>query len=162
MLTQHRIPISLSVLSHEWRVWSVIKTDATFYQKGGDRFHLVLTEPLIHEAGHADSTDVSPLDFSQTPRLLWLEVAPHRVTMTMQGNGNFSYRHLWQRGGNGVSRYWLQNELAFNNQLQLRNYTTSLTVDGSPLPRHLRVEYEMWSAQMKLGLYVMNVELNHD
>lgn len=80
--------------------------------------------------------------------------------MTMQGNGAFSYRHFWERGVYGLSRYWLQtNSPTENNQIRLRNFTRSLFLKGKKLPTHLRVEYELWSNQLQIGHYVMNVEI---
>jgi hypothetical protein len=152
MLTQHRIPICLSLLSFDLPVWSVVKTDATLYQKDAEHFHLLLTEPLVGDA-----------QLSPTPRLLWLELSPYRVMMTMQGNGRFSYRHYWEEGVYGVSRYWLQAaSLKQQDQFQLRNYTRSLKLEGVGLPRHLRVEYELWSNKVQVGHYVMNVEIDRD
>ena len=50
----------------------------------------------------------------------------------MQGQGQFSYRHLWRRGLYGTSRYWLQDEAGLQSgQFQLRNFTRSLTLERS-------------------------------
>jgi hypothetical protein len=154
MLTQHRIPVSLSLMSFDLPVWSVVETAATLYRKDADRFHLLLTEPLIVDA-------VAELGAAQTPRLLWLELSPYRVTMTMQGNGRSSYRHYWEQGVYGTSRYWLQNE-SCPNPIQLRNFTRSLALEGGDLPDHLRVEYELWAGKLQIGHYVMNVEIHHE
>ncbi len=98
-----------------------------------------------------------------TPRLLWLELSPYRVIMTMQGNGRFSYRHYWEQGVYGISRYWLQAASSVRkDQFQLRNYTRSLALEGQGLPHHLRVEYELWSNKVQVGHYVMNVDIQHD
>lgn len=168
MITHHRLPVSLSWSSVNLPIWSTIKTAATLYQKDGQRFHLLLTEPTVHNPiqPHDDepmrSLDRVPFSTVQTPRLLWLEISPYRVTMTMQGNGKFSYRHFWEQGVYGISRYWLQAEsIGANEQLRLRNFTRSLTLSGHPLPQHLRIEYELWANQLALGQYVINLEL-HD
>ena len=85
----------------------------------------------------------SPLS---TPRLLWLEISPYRITLTMQGDGKLSYRHHWERGVYGISRYWLQGTQGEqNHQLQLRNFTRQLNLDGKTLPERLHLEYELWS-----------------
>lgn len=161
MLTQHRKPVCLSLMSYDLPFWSVIETDATLYQKDQERFHVVLTEPLIQDFqvdADSSSEDRSP----STPRLLWLEISPYRVILTMQGNGLFSYRHFWEQGVYGVSRYWLQTEsLTTSYQMRLRNFTRSLTLQGSPLPQQLRVEYELWSPHLRIGHYVMNLEIWH-
>ena len=84
MLTQHRIPVCLSLLSFDLPVWSVVETDATLYQKDSDHFHLLLTEPLVvMDEWQGEAEILVP----PTPRLLWLELSPNRVIMTMQGNG---------------------------------------------------------------------------
>jgi hypothetical protein len=154
MLTQHRISVSLSLLSFDLPLWSVVETDATLYQRSTDCFHLLLTEPLIVDVGSERSGNAT-----QTPRLLWLELSPYRVMMTMQGNGRSSYRHYWEQGVYGMSRYWLQQE-SQPDQIQLRNFTRSLTLEGSAdFPRHLRVEYELWAGKVQVGHYVMNVEI---
>lgn len=150
-------------MSYDLPLWSVVETDATLYQKDSERFHVLLTEPLIQDTfpEFSESPVLSP-SLSSTPRLLWLEISPYRVTMTMQGNGKFSYRHFWEQGVYGVSRYWLQTE-AFtgSHQMRLRNFTRTLTLQGSPFPEHLRVEYELWAQQLRIGHYVMNLEILH-
>jgi len=158
MLTQHRIPVCLSLLSFDLPVWSVVETDATLYQRDTDHFHLLLTEPLVVDELQGEAETLVP----PTPRLLWLELSPNRVIMTMQGNGGFSYRHYWEQGVYGVSRYWLQSaSLVRKDQFQLRNYTRSLVLEGQGLPHHLRVEYELWSSKVQVGHYVMNVDIEH-
>jgi hypothetical protein len=165
MLTQHHTPVCLSVAAYDLPLWSIVETNATLYQREPERFHLLLTEPLIQ-----DFQDAKPeksgqpaaqlLSEAPTPRLLWLEISPYRVIMTMQGNGRFSYRHFWERGVYGLSRYWLQTtDVTENNQIRLRNFTRSLFLKGKKLPRHVRVEYELWTNQVQIGHYVMNVEI---
>ena len=160
MLTQHRIQVCLSLLSFDLPVWSVVETDATLYQKDLNHFHLLLTEPLVMDGSQerCEAEASAP----PTPRLLWLELSPYRVIMTMQGNGRFSYRHHWEQGVYGVSRYWLQAASSVRkDQFQLRNYTRSLALEGRGLPHHLRVEYELWSNKVQVGHYVMNVDIQH-
>ena len=95
-----------------------------------------------------------------SPRLLWLEISPYRVIMTMQGNGRFSYRHFWEQGVYGLSRYWLQSDLSGGSgQMRLRNFTRNLKLEGQALPHRLRIEYELWSEKVQLGAYVMNLEI---
>lgn len=177
MLTQHHTPVSLSVAAYDLPLWSIVETNATLYQREPDRFHLLLTEPLIQDQTQPDRTDglrcTAPsqtggsesadlITAAPTPRLLWLEISPYRVIMTMQGNGRFSYRHFWERGVYGLSRYWLQNaSITDNYQIRLRNFTRSLYLKGKTLPSHLRVEYELWTHDLQIGHYVMNVEIQH-
>lgn len=170
MLTHHRKTVCLSVMSFDLPLWSVVETEGTLYQKDRDRFHLLLTEPLIQgfqcnlpqeHPAYAPPT-LSQVLLPPTPRLLWLEFSPYRAILTMQGNGKFSYRHLWERGVYGISRYWLQNEASTQNeQFRLRNFTLDLRLTGHPLPQSLRVEYELWSTSLQLGRYVLNLEIHH-
>lgn len=154
MLTHHRKPVCLSLISTNLPVWSVVETAATLYQKDRERFHLLLTEPPLQET--------QPTENHRSTRLLWLEISPYRVVMTMQGNAQVSYRHFWEQGIYGISRYWLRSEaLQGNEQMRLRNFTRSLTLTGRPLPEHLRVEYELWSAKVQLGHYILNLEIHH-
>ncbi|NJM86080.1 MAG: hypothetical protein HC769_10920 [Cyanobacteria bacterium CRU_2_1] len=166
MLTQHRKPICLSLMSYDLPLWSVVETDATLYQKDQEQFHLLLTEPLVQDfqSDELNSREASgvtvDLSMAATPRLLWLEISPYRVIMTMQGNGQFSYRHFWEQGVYGISRYWLQSDsLEHSHQLRLRNFTRSLTLQGRSLPDQLRIEYELWAGQLQLGHYVINLDI---
>ena len=163
MLTHHRRPVCLSLVSTDLPVWSTIETAATLYQKDKDRFHILLTEPAIPDREpEAETSDLSGEPKIAKPRLLWLEISPYRVIMTMQGNGNLSYRHLWEKGVYGISRYWIQNEsIQGNGSLRLRNFTRNLTLEGRPLPVHLRVEYELWSEKVHMGRYVLNLDIHH-
>lgn len=163
MLTHHRRPVCLSLVSTDLPVWSTIETAATLYQKDQERFHLLLSEPALPEwepqqttTGDTNQPKTKPL------RLLWLEISPYRVIMTMQENGRLSYRHLWEQGIYGISRYWLQGDsLKGFESLRLRNYTRSLKLEGRPLPQHLYLEYELWSDKIQLGRYVLNLQIHH-
>ncbi|WP_026082820.1 hypothetical protein [Mastigocladopsis repens] len=170
MLTQHRKPVCLSLLSTDLPVWSVVETAATLYQKDHDRFHLLLSTPPVKncEVGNSlckQNTLCQQEDNSQVPspsRMLWLEISPDRVIMTMQGNSQLSYRHVWEQGIDGVTRYWLPTEsLQPNEPIRLRNFTRSLILSGHPLPEHLRVEYELWAGEVQMGSYILNLEVKH-
>ncbi|MBD1936809.1 hypothetical protein [Microcoleus sp. FACHB-68] len=162
MLTHHRKPVCLSVVSTDLPFWSVVETAATLYQKDRERFHLLLSEPVISDRDPVTvAPEVATLP-AKTSRLLWLEISPYRVIMTMQGNGQFSYRHLWERGMYGISRYWLQSDsLGANSQMRLRNFTRNLTLIGKPLPEHVRLEYELWAEKVQLGRYILNLDIHH-
>lgn len=171
MLTHHRKPVCLSFMALDMPLWSVVETAATLYQKDTDRFHLLLTEPVVLESvkngAPVESVGrVNPGDNQNssepTPRLLWLELSPYRVIMTMQGNGQYSYRHFWEQGVYGLSRYWLQGEAnSEGSQIRLRNYTRSLTMEGKTLPQALRLEYELWSGKVQMGNYALHLEIHH-
>ncbi|MGK7932839.1 MAG: hypothetical protein AB4041_15605 [Microcystaceae cyanobacterium] len=158
MLTYHRRPVCLSLLSTDLPVLSSLETAATLYQKDRDRFHLLLSQcdiPLsCSEVASPDSTE---------KQLLWLEISPYRVVMTMQGRKSFAYRHFWEQGVYGISRYWF-NETNPDLKIQsfrLRNYTRSLTLEWDELPQFLRVEYELWTGSLCLGHYVLHLEIFH-
>jgi len=154
MLTHQRKPVCLSLISTDLPVWSVVETAGTLYQKDRDRFHLLLSEPPLKS--------YDPIPTPLTPRLLWLEISPYRVIMTMQGNGQLGYRHFWEKGVYGLSRYWLPGEsLRSSEHMRLRNFTKNLTLSYCPLPEHLRVEYELWSDKVQLGHYILNLEISH-
>ncbi|MGJ5672159.1 MAG: hypothetical protein ACR9NN_00800 [Nostochopsis sp.] len=154
MLTHHRKPVCLSLISTDLPLWSVVETAATLYQKDRDRFHLLLTAPTVTNNKEA----LNP----SSPRVLWLEISPYRVTMTMQGNAQLSYRHFWERGVYGITRYWLPTEsLQPHQPIRLRNFTRNLTLSGHPLPEHLRLEYELWAEKVQLGCYILNLEIHH-
>ncbi len=180
MLTHHRKPVLLSLISTDLPVWSVLETAATLYQKDRDRFHLLLTAPPVKSSEVANPQSHEDLLISNKPfsgrlhqersnthvpngpRILWLEISSYRVIMTMQGNAQLSYRHFWEQGVYGVSRYWLPTEsLQPNDPIRLRNFTRNLKLNGYPLPEHLRLEYELWAGKVQLGSYILNLEIKH-
>ncbi|MEH1902114.1 MAG: hypothetical protein V7L04_12040 [Nostoc sp.] len=170
MLTHHRKPVCLSLISTDLPIWSVVETAGTLYQKDTDRFHLLLTAPPLISCeveNILSPEDTLPQSKSKayapsSPRILWLEISPYRVIMTMQGNAQVSYRHFWEQGVYGISRYWLPTEsLQPNDPIRLRNFTSSLTLNGHPLPEHLRLEYELWAEKVQLGCYILNLEIKH-
>ncbi len=170
MLTHHRKPVCLSLISTDLPIWSVVETAATLYQKDTNRFHLLMTAPPlisceVESAVNPEETlpkIKSKAYAPNSPRILWLEISPYRVIMTMQGNAQVSYRHFWEQGVYGISRYWLPTEsLQPNDPIRLRNFTTSLTLNGHPLPENLRLEYELWAEKVQLGCYILNLEIKH-
>ncbi|MBW4615600.1 MAG: hypothetical protein KME21_20450 [Desmonostoc vinosum HA7617-LM4] len=170
MLTHHRKPVCLSLISTDLPIWSVVETAGTLYQKDTNRFHLLLTAPPLiscEVASFHSPEDTLPQKRSSayapsSPRILWLEISPYRVIMTMQGNAQVSYRHFWEQGVYGISRYWLPIEsLQPNDPIRLRNFTKTLTLNGHPLPEHLRLEYELWAEKVQLGRYILNLEIKH-
>ncbi|MBE9238581.1 hypothetical protein IQ227_21810 [Anabaena aphanizomenioides LEGE 00250] len=170
MLTHHRKPICLSIISTDLPVWSVVETSGTLYQKDTDRFHLLLTAPplISCEVGNLSSPEnpvpqtKKNVEIPTSPRILWLEISPYRIIMTMQGNTQVSYRHFWEQGVYGISRYWLPNEsLQPHKPICLRNFTNSLYLTGQKLPEHLRLDYELWSEKVQLGRYILNLEIDN-
>ncbi len=165
MLTHQRRPVCLSLVSTDLPIGSTIETAATLYQKDKERFHLLLTEPALPDWEpklEQEATEVAQQATKTSPRLLWLEISPYRVIMTMQGNSKMSYRHLWEKGIYGISRYWLHSEsLKGNGPLRLRNFTRDLIFESRPLPVFLQVEYELWAEKVQMGRYVLSLQIHH-
>ena len=148
--------VSLSLISTDLPIWNVIEATASLYQKDRKRFHLLLdqqklpysTSPLVNHQSKSDRG------------LFWLEISPDRVVMTMQSRGKLSYRHFWERGVYGVSRYCLNTDPDQPSQsLRFRNFTRYLKVNSDPFPKNLRLEYEIWSAKVQLGSYILHLDI---
>lgn len=169
MLAHHRKPVCLSFLSTDLPILTSIETAATLYQKDKQRFHLLLSQPAIHSADphsiktrsdlRSDAPAAETTENSAGKQLLWLELSPYRVIMTMQENG-LGYRHFWEQGIYGNSRFWLHRyESKDSGSFRLHNFTRSLTLEGSPLPEKLRINYELWSQKVQLGHYVLHLDI---
>ncbi len=167
MLVHRRLPVCLSFLSTDLPILQTVETSATLYQKDREKFHL-----LLHQEDYPQSITETNSSNAPKNRLIWLEISPYRVVMTMQGNGHLNYRHFWEKGVYGTSRYWLNDNSpenlkqtttsnSLNNYLRMRNFTRNLQLEGKPLPEHLRVEYELWSDKLQLGHYVVHLEIHH-
>ncbi|MEM7726496.1 MAG: hypothetical protein AAF208_09005 [Cyanobacteria bacterium P01_A01_bin.45] len=170
MLTHQRKPVSLSLVSTDLPVSSVVETAATLYQKDKERFHLLLTTPPLKSENNEEfrnkGSSSQPLEKKVTapygPQVLWLEISPYRVIATMQGNAQLSYRHFWEKGVYGISRYWLPTEsLQPQAPIRLRNFTKNLSLKMNPLPENLRVEYELWAGKLQLGYYILSLNIQH-
>ncbi|MUL36451.1 hypothetical protein [Gloeocapsopsis dulcis] len=151
MLTRYRQSVSLSLISTDLPLRYVVQTVATLEQKDRENFHLLITEPL-RKTPHPPTS----------PSLLWLEISPYRIIMTRQAENQVCYRHFWERGVYGTSRYWLGNGFfqGSENILQLRNFTRQLTLVSYPLLQRLQVEYELWSQNVQLGRYLLKLEIH--
>jgi hypothetical protein len=157
MLTHHRRPVSLCLISTDLPILSTLETAATLYQKDRQWFHLLLNQPPV---ALAEIDTLNP-EKNQN-QLLWLEISSNRVIMTMQGKGRFAYRHFWEQGVFGVSRFWLNAESPDPGYtFRVRNYTRSLKLEGNELPEYLRLEYELWSDKLILGHYILHLEVHH-
>ena len=156
MLAHHRRPVSLCLLSTDLPILSTLETAATLYQKDRHRFHLLLNQPPM---ALAEIETLKPEN--RQNKLIWLEISVNRVIMTMQGQGRFAYRHFWEQGVFGVSRYWLNAESPQPGYaFRLRNYTRSLQLEGDNFPEYLRLEYELWSDNLILGHYVLHLQVH--
>ncbi|MGF1588785.1 MAG: hypothetical protein ACFCU7_06005 [Pleurocapsa sp.] len=155
MLVNRYQTVYLSFISTDLPVWSVIEAKASLYQKDRERFHLLLNQQNLPRS---IVPTVERNKFEQG--LFWLEISPYRVMMTMQSNGKLSYRHFWERGVYGVSRYCLNTSPDQPSQsLRLRNFTRYLKVDNDPFLRNVRIEYELWSAKVYLGSYILHLDI---
>lgn len=164
MLAHHRKPVCFSFISIDLPIWSTLETSATLYQKDKNQFHVLLSELSLPQSLEERQENIWGTDRPNNANqgLLWLEISPSRVIMTMQGNSKLNYRHFWERGVYGVSRYWLNgSQPGIQSSLRLRNFTRNLKVEGHPLPKSLRIEYELWSSQLQLGQYVLHLEIQH-
>lgn len=152
MLAHDRKSVYLSFISTDLPIWSTIQTTAYLYQKDNQRFHLLLSQHPLPQLTKQPNGQKG---------LMWLELSPYRVIMTMQQpEEKLSYRHFWETGIYGTSRYWLNQKPPEEiSSFRLRNFTRSLQLKGQPLPKSLRIEYELWSAKLQLGQYVVHLEI---
>jgi len=155
MLINRHQTVYLSFISTDFPVWNVIEATASLYQKDRDRFHLLLNQQNLPHS-------VSPNNQEKCDRgLFWLEITPHRVMLTMQSNNRLSYRHFWEKGIYGISRYCLNtNPDEPSKSLRFRNFTRHLKVEQDTYPTSVRIEYEMWSEKAQLGSYILHLDVN--
>lgn len=152
------VTVNLSFISTDAPFWSTIKANASMWQKDPERFHLSLNQQQLPQS---ITTEADGATNTLQRGMFWLDISPYQVTMTMQSNGGLSYRHFWERGIYGTSKYCLNTESNLPSQsLILRNFTRSLTLQSDPCPRLVRIEYEMWSAQLYLGSFVLHLEID--
>jgi len=155
MLINRHQTVYLSFISTDFPVWNVIEATASLYQKDRDRFHLLLNQQNLPHS-------VSPNNQEKCDQgLFWLEITPHRVMLTMQSNNRLSYRHFWEKGIYGISRYCLNtNPDEPSKSLRFRNFTRHLKVEQDTYPTSVRIEYEMWSEKAQLGSYILHLDVN--
>ena len=157
MLINRDRAVYLSFMSMDFPVWNIIEATASLYQKDRERFHLLLEQQNL------------PISTSEGDRhkfnhgLFWIEISPYRVILTMQGNNNLSYRHFWEKGIYGVSRYCSNNNVDEpSKSLRFSNFTRYLKVeqDVDNFPKSVRIEYEMWSEKDRLGSYFLHLDID--
>ncbi|MDJ0582826.1 hypothetical protein [Crocosphaera sp.] len=157
MPIKYHHPVSLSLMSTDLPLDCTLETSGTLYQKDRFRFDLLVNQPEIPQSVAQEETTSTVETARHT---LWLEISPARVIMSLQGSGRFCYRHFWEPGIYGLSRYWLNDSGGeIDNAFRLRNYTRRLQLEGETLPEYLRIEYELWSGQVQLGNYILNLEV---
>ncbi|MEM8830166.1 MAG: hypothetical protein AAGE96_12525 [Cyanobacteria bacterium P01_G01_bin.19] len=156
MLIKRHQKVCLSFISTDLPVWNGIETNATLYQKDCEIFHLLLDRQNLPQSKSLDR------DLKQCDRgLFWLEISPYRIALTMQSNSRLSYRHFWEKGIYGISRYcWNTNSNESSKSMRFRNFTKYLKVEQDIYPRHVRIEYELWSDKLQLGSYIFNLDLD--
>jgi len=162
MLTQHR-PVSISYLYTNLNLLAQLTTIATIYQRQEDTCHLVLKNVDFHGVEkHTGDNQQSIPSKTNHKNLIWLEISPYRVIMTQQHQSQLNYRHFWEKGVYGVSRYWLntKEEKLHNQKIYLRNYTRNLTTIGGNIPESLRIDNELWTNNLNLGHYILHIEIN--
>ncbi len=157
MLVNRYKNVYLSFISTDLPVWNIIEATASLYQRERDRFHLLLNQQNLPYT--PDGSGKSSAESQQG--LFWLEISPYRVMMTMQSNSRVSYRHFWERGIYGVSRYCLNSQSSEEStSIRLRNFTRALRLEGSPFPKNLQIEYELWSDRIHMGSYVLHLDID--
>lgn len=161
MLAHNYNKVYLSLLSTDLPLWHIIESEASLYQKERDKFHLLLTQKTVSASTRESSQNEAITSNHSQKELLWLEISPNRVIMTMQNQGNLSYRHVWEKGAYGTSRYWLNNcTSAKSDSFRLRNFTRYLKLEDRPMPTSLQIEYELWSAKQQLGFYILHLDID--
>ncbi|MBF2057640.1 MAG: hypothetical protein IGQ45_10590 [Cyanobacterium sp. T60_A2020_053] len=159
MLTQHR-PVALSYLSTDFDLLAHLTTIATIYQRPSHQFHLVLNNVDFQQIGQFTGHNDEEVEAkNQEKNLIWLEISPYRVVMTQQHQTKLNYRHFWEKGVYGVSRYWLNQSNSKQDKIHLRNFTRNLTMTGKKMPESLRVDYELWTNNLNLGHYILHLEI---
>ena len=157
MLVNRYQNVYLSFVSTDLPVWNIIEATASLYQKDQERFHLLLNQQNLP---HTPDLDREIPEENQQG-LFWLEISPYRVMMTMQSNSQVSYRHFWENGVYGVSRYcWNSQSPENSSSIRLRNFTRYLRLQGSPFPKNLQIQYELWSDKVKMGSYVLHLDID--
>ena len=164
MLAHNSNTVYLSLLSTDLPLWHIIESRASLYQKNRDKFHLLLKQksPISSALVTKEENKNRYISTNDSQgELLWLEISPYRVIMTMQSQGKLSYRHFWEKGIYGTSRYWLNDDPpGKSSSIRLRNFTRYLKLEGQPLPTSLQIEYELWSAKLQLGCYVLHLDID--
>lgn len=159
MLANRRttVTVNLSFISTDAPFWSIMKAEASMWQRDPERFHVLLNQQQLPQS---ITTPGEGATDTLQQGMFWLDISPYQLTMTMQSNGGLSYRHFWERGIYGTSKYCLNIESNLPSpSLILRNFTRSFTIQSDPYPRLVRIEYEMWSAQLHLGSHILHLEI---
>ena len=156
MLVNRSQTVSLSFISTDLPIRKTIIAEASMFQTDSESFHLSLNQ---HDLPHSVIPAGNQPESQQG--MVWLNISPYRLVMTMQSNGQLSYRHFWERGIYGVSRYCLNTDLKQSSQsFFCRNFTRYFWVENNPYPKSVRIEYELWALELCLGSYLMHLEID--
>jgi len=161
MITEYR-SVSLCYLSTNLSLLANLDTIATIYQPKENTYHLVLSNVDYTQVNDFPTEKTLSSSTSKAKNLIWLEISPYRVIMTQQNQHELNYRHFWEKGVYGISRYWLNNNNNIKDtqeKIQLRNFTRNLTVTGKSIPSTLRIEYELWTNGLNFGNYILHLEI---
>ncbi|MEO1131767.1 MAG: hypothetical protein AAFX40_03570 [Cyanobacteria bacterium J06639_1] len=153
MLVRLKAPVTLSWSNDSTVLHSLEAAAGTLYRRRPGHFNLVLAEPAVNT--HAT-----------TPRLLWLNIAPQGLTITMQGDGACSYRHALKLHQASTSTYWLQGM----GKLQFCNYTSDLVVQYRampqssdrllPVPINVRAQYKLRTGKDQFSHYCIDLAID--
>ena len=161
MITEYR-SVSLCYLSTNLSLLANLDTIATIYQPKENTYHLVLSNVDYTQVNDFPTEKTLSSSTSKAKNLIWLEISPYRVIMTQQNQHELNYRHFWEKGVYGITRYWLNQQTGNQikqDKIQLRNFTRDLTVKGAFIPESLRIEYELWTDKLNLGNYILHLEI---
>lgn len=162
MLVNRYQTVYLSFIATDLPIWNVIEATASLYQTEPDKFYLLLNQQNSNSTqSAANLTSLEHQDKSEVG-LFWLEITPNRIMLTMQSHNRLSYRHFWEKGTSGVSRYCLTEESdRSSTSLRFRNFTRYLKVEQDPFPSNIRIEYELWSKRIQLGSYILHLDIDN-
>ncbi|WP_036480164.1 hypothetical protein [Myxosarcina sp. GI1] len=161
MLVNRHQNVYLSFISTDLPIWHVVETTAALYHQDGDCFRLLLDRQNLPYSTFANAHTKEKVNGNRPKGIFWLEISPYRVILTMQGDRCTSYRHFWEKGIYGVSRYCLNAKPPeASSSMKLRNYTRKLILKADPYPTSLQIEYELWSATVNLGSYILYIDID--
>ncbi|CCQ64246.1 hypothetical protein CWATWH0401_2651, partial [Crocosphaera watsonii WH 0401] len=84
MPIKYHHPVSLSLMSTDLLIDCTLETSGTLYQKDRFRFDLLVNQPDSPQSVAQEET-TSAVETARS--MLWLEISPARVIMSLQGSG---------------------------------------------------------------------------
>jgi len=157
MLALHR-SVCLYLLSTDLGICSKINTSATLYPREQEVFHLFI-EGVDFPTSRLKEEKTSP---QGQKGVIWLEISSSRMVMTMQGQGNYSYRHHWEKGRPSRSYFWFNTQDGQEkHSFRVANFTQRLLLQGNTLPKLVHLDYELGLKPVLLGKYSLSLEIYH-